>query len=40
MMKRVIVSRKRYEENAEICALMAGFLFHGWQVVLIERGKR
>ena len=39
-MKRVIVSKKDFEGNAEICALVAGFLFHGWQLVWIEKEKR
>lgn len=40
MDKRLIVMKKDFEGRAEICALAAGFLFHGWQLVLIEREKR
>lgn len=39
MDKRLIVMKKDFEGRAEICALATGFLFHGWQLVLIERGR-
>jgi len=39
MDRRIVINRKRYEEDKHLFALVAGFLACGWQLVLVEGGR-
>jgi len=39
MDRRIVINRKRYENDRKLFALVVGFLACGWQLVLVEGGR-